>query len=200
MIRVGLTGGIGSGKTTVGAMFVELGCRLIDSDRVAHGLLSRDGGVRDAVVREFGRGILDYGQRIDRGKLGAIVFDDPARRKVLTDILHPEIFVRQQAFLEECAREDADCIAIVDAALMVETKNAKRFDTLIVVTCTMEQQRERLRARGLSEEQISARIGAQMAMDEKARYADFVIDNSGTIQQARRRVEEVYAALRRDRP
>ena len=200
MIRVGLTGGIGSGKTTVGAILVELGCRLIDSDRIAHELLSGDGGVRDAVVREFGRGILDDGQRIDRGKLGAIVFDDPARRKVLTDILHPEIFLRQQAFLEQCAREDADCIAIVDAALMVETKNAKRCDTLIVVTCTMEQQRERLRARGLSEEEISARIGAQMAMDEKARYADFVIDNSGTIQQAHRRVEEVYAALRGDRP
>lgn len=200
MIRVGLTGGIGSGKTAVGAMFVELGCRLIDSDRITHELLSNDGGVCDAVVRKFGSDVLDDEKRIDRKKLGAIVFDDPSRRTALTDILHPVIFVRQQAFLEKCAREGADCIAIVDAALMVETGNAKRFDKLIVVTCTVEQQRERLRARGLSEEDASARIGAQMPMDEKARYADFVIDNSGTIEEARRRVEEVHAALREGRP
>ncbi len=194
MRRVGLTGGIASGKTTVGAMFVDLGCRLIDSDRITHELLAA-GPVRDAVVREFGADILDASARIDRRRLGAVVFGDPARRKALTDILHPVIFQRQQAFLEACARDDPDGIAIVDAALMVETGNAKRFDTLIVVTCAPEVQRGRLRERGLSEADIDRRVAAQMPMEEKARHADFVIDNSGSISETRRRVEAVHAAL-----
>ena len=195
MISVGLTGGIGSGKTTVGAMFVELGCRLIDSDEITHELLSDDGGVCEAVVREFGTDVLGDDRRIDRKKLGAIVFDDPERRRALTDILHPVIFVRQQAFLEKCAQEDSGCIAIVDAALMVETGNARRFDKLVVVRCTEEQQIERLRERGLSDEDITARVAAQMSMDEKAGYADYVIDNSGTVEETLRQVEEIYARL-----
>ena len=197
MTRVGLTGGIGSGKTTVGAMFVDLGCRLIDSDRITHELLDGDGGVADAVVREFGPGVLDSDRRIDRKKLGAIVFDDPARRKALTDILHPVIFVRQQAFLERCSQEIPDGVAIVDAALMIETGNAGRFDAVVVVTCTPDQQRERLRARGLSDAGIDARVAAQMPMDEKATHADYVIDNSGSIEETRRQVEDVVAALRK---
>ncbi len=194
MRRVGLTGGIASGKSTVGAMFVESGCRLIDSDRITHELLA-EGPVRDTVVREFGDEILDASARIDRRKLGAIVFDDPARRKALTDILHPVIVERQQAFLEDCARADPDGIAIVDAALMVETGNAKRFDTLIVVTCAPDIQRRRLRARRLSDADIAGRLAAQMPMEEKARHADFVIDNSGSVSETRRRVEAVHAAL-----
>lgn len=196
MTRVGLTGGIGSGKSTVGAMFVELGCHLIDSDRITHELLADDAGVLDAVVREFGPGVLDETKRIDRKKLGAIVFSDPARRTALTDILHPVIFVRQQAFLERCAREDPGGIAIVDAALMVETGNYKRFDKLIVVTCLPEQQRERLVQRRFSDEEIDARIAAQMSMEEKAGYADFVIDNSGTSEATRVQVGNVYRVLR----
>ena len=196
MTRVGLTGGIGSGKTTVGAMFVELGCRLIDSDTITHELLSDDGGVCDAIVRRFGLEVLDPDRKLDRKKLGAIVFSDPERRKILTDILHPVIFVRQQAFLERCAQDDPDLVAIVDAALMVETGNARRFDKLVVVTCTKEQQRERLLARGLSTDEISARVRAQMSMSEKAAQADYVIDNSGSLPETLSQVKEVYAKLR----
>jgi dephospho-CoA kinase len=192
---VGLTGSIGSGKTTVGAMFVELGCRLIDSDTITHELLSDDGGVCDAVVREFGAAVLGADRRIDRKKLGTIVFDDPVRRRALTDILHPVIFVRQQAFLDKCAQEDPACIAIVDAALMVETGNARRFDTLVVVICTEQQQRARLRGRGLSDEDITVRIAAQMSMNDKVKHADYVIDSSGTVGETRRQVEEVQAKL-----
>lgn len=199
MISVGLTGGIGSGKTTVGDMFLELGCYLIDSDKITHGLLSDDGGVIDAVVGQFGVEILGEDGRIDRRKLGVVVFDNPERRKDLTDILHPVIFNRQQMFLEKSALDDPECIAIVDAALMVETGNARRFSKLVVVVCTEEQQRARLRARGLSEDDMSTRIGAQMGMDEKASHADYVIDNSGTFEETRQRVKEIYKTLRDDK-
>jgi len=191
--RVGLTGNIAAGKSTVGAMFVDEGCRLIDSDRITHELLVDDVGVCDAVVRAFGTGVLDPNGRIDRKKLGAIVFSDPEHRKTLTDILHPVIFVRQQAFLEASAQSEPDGIAIVDAALMVETGNARRFDCLIVVTCRLDQQRSRLEARGLTGVDIDARIAAQMPMAEKAAHADIVIDNSGTLDETR---AQVVAAVR----
>ena len=197
MTSVGLTGGIGSGKTTVGQMLVELGCRLIDSDTITHELLESDPEIYDRVVGEFGPEILDADRRIDRRKLGAVVFADGSQREALTTILHPAILVRQKAFLGECQSEDPNAIAIVDAVLMVETGSYKNYDRLIVVTCTMEQQRDRLRNRGLSDGQIDARIRSQMPMEAKARFADFVIDNSGSVDETRRQVKDVLRKLRK---
>jgi dephospho-CoA kinase len=178
-------------------MFIDEGCHVIDADTITHELLSDDAGVADAVVREFGPDILDSGKKIDRRKLGAVVFADPARREALTRILHPVIFVRQNAFLERVAQQDPDGIGIVDAALMIETGRYKIFDKIVVVTCSSGQQRERLRQRGLDDADIDRRIGAQMPMEEKIRVADYVIDNSGTIEATRGQVAQLVPELLR---
>ena len=193
MLTVGLTGGIGCGKTTVGAMFVALDCRLIDSDQITHELFEPGQQVHEAVVLEFGAAIVHDSGRIDRRKLSAIVFSDPPKREKLNSLVHPAVKKRQDAFLENVRREDSDAIAIVDAALMVETGSYKRYDRLVVVTCRPEQQRNRLEGRsGLTPESIEARIESQMPLVEKAEHADFVVDNSGSLEETRWRVEEIY--------
>ena len=161
-------------------MFIDLGCRLIDSDQITHGLFEAGEEVHEGVVAEFGPGILDERGGIDRSKLAAIVFSARSKREKLNSLVHPAVKARQDAFLESVRREDSNAIAIVDAALMVESGGYKRFDRLVVVTCRPEQQRRRLKERtGLTPEAIEARIESQMPLEEKAGHADFVVDNSG---------------------
>jgi len=197
MLRVGLTGGIATGKSTVGAMFVDLGCRLIDSDRITHQLLEPGQAVHAAVVKEFGERILAPDETIDRRILGGIVFRDAEARGKLNSIVHPAVIQRQKEWLEQVEAEDPRAIAMVDAALMIEVGTYRNYDKVIVVMCSPEIQRQRLRARStLSEEEIESRIRSQMPMEEKVKYADFVIDNSGTIEQTREQVGLVYGQLR----
>jgi dephospho-CoA kinase len=197
MLRVGLTGGIATGKSTVGAMFVDLGCRLIDSDRITHQLLEPGQAVHAAVVKEFGERILAPDETIDRRILGGIVFRDAEARGKLNSIVHPAVIQRQKEWLEQVEAEDPQAIAMVDAALMIEVGTYRNYDKVIVVMCSPEIQRQRLRARStLSEEEIESRIRSQMPMEEKVKYADFVIDNSGTIEQTREQVGLVYGQLR----
>lgn len=197
MLRVGLTGGIATGKSTVGMMFVELGCHLIDADRVTHQLFEPGQPIHTAVVQAFGSEILAADGTIDRSVLGEIVFKDPEARSKLNGLVHPAVIQSQQEWLQEIEKSDPQGIAIVDAALMIEVGTYKSYDRVIVVTCSPEEQRRRLRARtGLSEEQIDDRIRSQMPMDEKVKYADYVIDTSGRIDATRRQVEEINSKLR----
>jgi dephospho-CoA kinase len=197
MLRVGLTGGIATGKSTVGAMFVELGCHLIESDHITHQLFEPGQAVHAAVVKQFGNRILAPDGTIDRRILGDIVFKDPQARAKLNGLVHPAIIQRQQEWLQEMEAQDPHGIAIVDAALMIEVGTYKNYDKVIVVTCSPEMQRERLRARSpLSEEEIESRIRSQMPAEEKIKYADFVIDNSGSIESTRVQVETAYQQLR----
>ena len=198
MLRVGLTGGISTGKSTVGLMFVERGCHLIDSDRITHQLLAPGQAVHEAVVKEFGERILAADGTIDRRILGDIVFkEDPQARAKLNSLIHPAVIRRQKEWLKEMEAAAPRGVAIVDAALMIEAGTYKSYDRVIVVTCGPEIQKQRLRTRsGLSEEQIEARIRSQMPMDEKVQFADFVIDNSGDRSNTRRQVEEVNSKLR----
>jgi dephospho-CoA kinase len=198
MLRVGLTGGIATGKSTVGQMFVELGCHLLDSDSLTHQLLEPGQTVHDAVVKEFGNRILAPDGTIDRRILGEIVFKtDPQARSKLNSLVHPAVIQRQRDWLKEMETEDPGGIAIVDAALMIEVGTYKNYDKVVVVTCNPDIQKQRLMARsGLKEDDIDARIRAQMPMSEKVKYADFVIDNSGDSAETRRQVEEVHSQLR----
>jgi len=197
MLRVGLTGNIATGKSTVGAMFVELGCHLIDSDQISHQVYRPGTPVYEAIVAEFGKTILAPDGTIDRRILGDIVFKARHARARLNDLVHPAIIQRQKEWLKEVEARDPQAIAIVDAALMIEVGTYKNYDKLIVVTCTPEVQAERLRARsGLSEEQIEARIRSQMPPEEKVKYADFVIDNAGSLESTRRQVKKVFNALK----
>jgi dephospho-CoA kinase len=198
MLRVGLTGGIATGKTTVGELFVEHGCHLIDSDQIGHQLFEPGQAVHAAVVKEFGQGIVASDGSIDRRILGEIVFKDSQARSRLNGLVHPAIIERQQEWLKQVEAQDPTAIAIVAAALMIEVGTYKNYDKIIVVTCTPEIQKERLRARSrLPEDQIEARIRSQMPMAEKVKYANFVIDNSGGIDATRGQVQRVHSELLR---
>jgi dephospho-CoA kinase len=197
MLRVGLTGSIATGKSTVGMMFIELGCHLIDADRITHQLLEPGQAVHAAVLKAFGEHILTQDGTIDRKILGEIVFKDPQARSKLNGLVHPAVIQRQREWLNEMEVKDPSGISIVDAALMIEVGTYKNYDKVIVVTCRPEVQKKRLRARsGLSEEEAEARIRSQMPLEEKARHADFVIDNSGDLAVTRRQVAEVNSKLR----
>ena len=150
-----------------------------------------------AVVKQFGNRVLALDGTIDRRILGDIVFKDPQARAKLNSLVHPAITQRQQEWLKDMEAKDPHGIAIVDAALMIEVGTYKNYDKVIVVTCSPEIQRERLRARSaLSEEKIESRIRSQMPNEEKIKYADFVIDNSGSVESTRVQVETVYQQLR----
>ena len=196
MLRVGLTGGIASGKSAVGKMFVELGCHLIDADRIVHELFEPGQAVNKAVVDAFGPRVLGADGAIDRKILGEIVFANEGERKKLNSLVHPTTIQRQKDWLNRLESEEPAAIGIVEAALMVESGTYKNYDKVIVVVCSPEEQRRRLRARSnLSEEQIAARIAAQMPLEEKARFADFVIDTSGAPESTRAQVQAVNSRL-----
>jgi len=197
MLRVGLTGGIASGKSTVGRMLGELGCRVIDSDRITRQLFEAGSPVNAAVAEAFGPRVVASDGTIDRKILGELVFENTELRQKLNSIVHPAINQRQSEFLAQAAAEDSHAIGIVEAALIVEVGTYRNYDKVIVVTCSPKIQRERLRERsGLTPQQIETRIASQMPLEEKIKVADFVIDNSGDIGKTRQQVEEVYRQLR----
>jgi dephospho-CoA kinase len=197
MLRVGLTGGIASGKTTVGRMFVELGARLIDADAIVHELFRPGEAVNLAVVDAFGDRVRAADGSIDRTVLGEVVFNNPQARERLNSIVHPAVMQKQKDWLDELASREPDAVGIVDAALMIEVGTYRNYEKLIVVACSLDEQRKRLRQRsGLSDEQIEARIRSQMPMEEKAKHADYLIDTSGSFEATRRQVESVFRELK----
>jgi len=191
MLRVGLTGGLASGKSFVGHALRDLGCYLIEADELGHEVLLPD------VVREFGEGILDAQRQIDRKMLGALVFADPGKLAKLSSLVHPPVGARQARMIAEIAARDPKAIVVVAAAILVETGSYKRFDRLIVVTCTLEQQIERAMKRGpLTREEVLARLSRQLPLEEKVRLADYVIDTSGAKENTLAQVRTVYGSLR----
>lgn len=196
MLRVGLTGSIGVGKTFVSSVFEKLGCHVLDADQTARAVVTAGSQGLRAVVEAFGQEILQADGTLDRARLGAIVFQDESKRLLLNSILHPFIIAAQDEQLREWESEDPRGIAIVDAALMIESGGYKRFDKLIVVHCRPEIQIERLMARNqITREEALRRIRSQMPQDEKMRHADYLIDTSAGFDETRRRVEEVYQKL-----
>ncbi|HYJ86858.1 MAG TPA: dephospho-CoA kinase [Pyrinomonadaceae bacterium] len=201
MLRVGLTGSIGVGKTFVAGVFAELGCHVLDADDLAREVVAPGSEALQRVVEKFGAEILRGDGTLDRAKLGAIVFAEPDKRLLLNSILHPCIIAQQDQRLREWEAEDPNGIAIVDAALMIESGGSKRFNKLIVVHCRPEIQLSRLMARNnLSREEAERRIKSQMSQEEKKAFADYLIDTSGGFEAARDRTEEVYEELRQMAP
>jgi dephospho-CoA kinase len=198
MLRVGLTGSIAVGKSFVAAVLAELGCRVLDADETAREVVAPGAAGLAAVVEAFGEGVLRQDGSLDRQQLGSLVFADESRRKLLNSILHPYIIARQDAQLREWEAMDPKGIAIVDAALMIESGGYKRFDKLIVVHCRPEVQLERLLARdGLTREEAKRRIASQMPQEEKQKFADYLIDTSDGFAATRKRTQEVYEELLR---
>jgi dephospho-CoA kinase len=196
MLRLGLTGGIATGKTAVAAMLRELRFDVLDADSLAHKLIEPGQPAYDEVVREFGRSVLDPDGRVNRAKLAAIVFADPAKLASLNAILHPrvEVVIHQQ-FAEWASNGTRDA-AFVEAALLVEAGYDKNLDGLVVTWCRPGQQLERLRARGFSDEDARQRIAAQLPMTEKLTHATEKIDCSGSLEDTRRQVQSLAASLR----
>ncbi len=197
MLRLGLTGGIASGKTAVAAMLREMGFAVLDADSLAHKLIEPGQPAYDEVVREFGPAILDPDQRINRAKLAAIVFADRAELDRLNAIIHPRVEAATNRQFEEWSRDGARDAAFVEAALLVEAGFHKKLHGLVVTWCRPEQQLQRLRSRGFSDEEARRRIAAQLPLDEKLRCATEKIDCSGTLDATRRQVEALAVKLRR---
>ena len=197
MLRVGLTGSIAVGKSFVSAVLAELGCHVLDADKTAREVVASGTPGLRALVESFGEGVLLADGSLDRARLGAIIFADESKRALLNSLLHPYIIAAQDEQLRQWEREDPPGIAVVDAALMIESGGYRRFDKLIVVHCRPEVQTERLMARNnLSREEAERRIAAQMPQEEKMRYANFLIDTSDGFEPTRQQTIKVYEALR----
>jgi len=212
MLKVGLTGGIASGKSAVGEMFVALGAHLVQADRIAHQLMLPGQPVYNEVVRHFGGAILNPDLSVNRAKLAEAAFGSsasgsegkpsatPSRIQELNRIVHPAVLRSQNEWMEEMGRQDPHAIAIVEAALILEAGAAKSFDRLIVVTCSDEQRVTRFAARqkldlDAARKEVERRMAAQLPEAEKIKAADYVIDNSRSLDQTREQVQQVWAKL-----
>jgi dephospho-CoA kinase len=190
MPRIGLTGGIASGKSTVCGLLREWGCYIIDADKVAHELMLKSQPCYEPVVEAFGEKILDSAGQIDRLKLGSIAFEDQALLGILNKIVHPHVIGRILTQLEILESKHPQRTIVVDASLLIESGFYKSFKRVVVVTCTPEQQIERLISRnGYSQAQARQRIAVQMPLEQKRRFADYVIDNSGSLEQTKAQVD-----------
>jgi dephospho-CoA kinase len=216
MLKVGLTGAIASGKSVVGDMLVALGAHLVQADRIAHQLMLPGQPVYNEVVRHFGGTILNPDLSVNRAKLaeaafgpatstaepkpGAVSSAVPSRIQELNRIVHPAVLRSQEEWMEETGRQDPRAVAIVEAALIIEAGAAKRFDRLIVVTCSDEQRIARFAARqkldlDAARKEVELRMAAQLPEAEKIKAADYIIDNSGPLDRTQERVRRVWEKL-----
>ena len=207
MLKVGLTGGIASGKSVVGEMFVTLGAHLVQADRIAHSLMQPGEPVYNEVVRHFGREILNRDGSVNRARLAEAAFgsaeggDRVSRIKELNRIVHPQVIRSQEEWMNAIGVQDPHAVAMVEAALILEAGAGKQFDRLIVVTCDAEHRVERFAARQkidveAARKEVSRRMAAQLPDEEKIKAADYVIDNCSSLEQTREQVRQIWEKLR----
>jgi dephospho-CoA kinase len=200
-IIIGVTGGIACGKSTVSQILAEKGAIPIDVDAVGHQLLKRGSPVIDQLTEAFGNDILDASGDVSRQNLGAIVFKDKSALERLNAIVHPRIVEQSRAEARQLVEQDPNCIVLIDAALLIEAGAQDTVDIIVVVTASAEIQLQRLldrsiaQTRPLSQEEAQARIDAQMPVSEKVKYADFVVENSGTLEELRMEVERLWEEI-----
>jgi dephospho-CoA kinase len=211
MLKVGLTGGIAAGKSVVGEMFVSLGAHLVQADRIAHSLMQPGEAVYNEVVRHFGGGILNPDASVNRAKLAEMAFgaatDAEGKRasriEELNRIVHPVVIRSQDEWMQAIGAQDPQAVAMVEAALILEAGAVEHFDRLIVVTCNAEQRVARFAARQkidleAARKEVVRRMAAQLPDEEKIKAADYVIDNSGSLDRTREQVRVVWAKLRKE--
>jgi dephospho-CoA kinase len=199
ILRVGLTGGIASGKSTVAGMFADLGAFVVDADELAHLAIAPGGAAHDAVVARFGREVLDADGRIDRPRLGRLVFSDPAARNALNAIVHPAVRAEAERRIAVHAEKSRSPISIFDAALLVETGAYRDFHRLIVTRCGPETQLRRLTERDrMPREEAVARIDAQAPLERKLAVAHYVVDTEAPIEKTRDQTSRVFSSLLAD--
>jgi dephospho-CoA kinase len=197
MLKVGLTGGYATGKSFVASELQRLGCKIICADKLGHRVLQPDGEAYLPTIETFGPQILAPDATIDRKRLGAIVFDSPALLEKLNAIVHPAVFHLEEQALSEFLREDPTSIAVIEAAILIETGRYRNFDRIILTTCSEEIQIARAVSRDkLQREQVLARLRNQMSAEEKKAYAHYVIDTGMPKEETTKRVESVFHQLR----
>jgi dephospho-CoA kinase len=206
VLKVGLTGGIAVGKSVVGEMFAAMGAQVIQADQISHQLMQPGGAVYQEVIDHFGPEILDADGGVDRARLAELAFGtatQPSRVQELNQIVHPAVIRRQDEWMAEIEGRDPDAIAMVEAALILEAGMADSFDRLIVVTCRPDQRIERW-ARRLRVDQetarreVTRRMAAQMPDEQKIKVADYVIDNSGSLEETAVQVKKIYGQLKKE--
>ena len=196
MLKVGLTGGLASGKTYIASCLEGFGAYVAYADQFGHETLRPTGEAYAEVIREFGVEVLDRDGFIDRAALGAIVFADQQQLKKLNAIVHPHVFQREEAFFDQVTAEYPTGVAVIEAAIMIEIGSYKRYDRIVLADCPLETQIERFMERNkASREQALARIHRQMPLEEKRKYADYVIDTSGPMPRTKELARAVYVKL-----
>jgi dephospho-CoA kinase len=204
VLKLGLTGGIAAGKSVVGEILVALGAHLIQADAVSHQLMQPGEAVYQEVVRAFGSGILNPDNTVNRARLAEAAFGGagrPARIQELNKIVHPAVVKKQDEWMEAVRRRDPKAIAIVEVALILEAGAANHFDRLLVVTCRPDQRVVRWAARTsvnleTARQEVARRMAAQFPDEEKIKAADYVIDNSGSLDETKAKVNALYPKLR----
>jgi dephospho-CoA kinase len=201
MLKVGLTGGIATGKSLVGKMFAELGVHTIDADVIAHELMRPGEKVYDEVVRRFGPEVLNPDKTVNRTRLAEFAFDQKRPRIYeLNSMIHPGVIERYEAWMDEIGRREPNAIVMLEAALLLEAGLRRRFDRVVVVSCKPQQRIERWEQRlhvdaETARREVTRRMMAQAPDEAKIQAADYVIDNSGSIEDSRKQVERIYEAL-----
>ncbi|WP_297888737.1 dephospho-CoA kinase [Sulfurihydrogenibium sp.] len=192
---VGLTGGIATGKSTAEKILKELGAYVIDADKVVHNLYEKK-EVLEEVRKYFPDAFVN--DKLDKKKLASIIFNDSQRRKVLESIIHPKVTQQIENWLKEVEKKDKDAIAIVSVPLMIETGSYKNYDKIILIYAPRELQIKRLINKGFTEEEAISRINAQMDIEEKRKFATFIVDNSGTIENLKNQLTDIFLQLKID--
>jgi dephospho-CoA kinase len=196
MLKVGLTGGLACGKSTVAEVLREMGCEVLDADRLGHEAIEPGGLAYQGVLDAFGADLLDAEGKIRRPLLAERVFQEPARLAQLNALVHPAILALVEERCLDFRRRHPRGILVVDAALILEAGVAQRFDKIVVVDCASEQQVARFVGKGLgSEEEARRRIAAQLPREQKLSRADFVLDSSGSLEETRQRARGLFQKL-----
>jgi dephospho-CoA kinase len=195
-LLVGLTGGMGVGKTLVASFFKELGAFVIDADLICRKLIEPEQPALREILDVFGKEILTASEKIDRKRLAQIIFNNPQKKRILEGILHPKVFELEEIKYECIRKEHPKAVVIVDAALLIESKNYKKMDKIIVVNSDKKIRIDRIIARSqMSRNEVLARINNQMPSEEKVLYADFILENSLGKDSLRSKVRDIYAKL-----
>lgn len=201
MLKVGLTGGIATGKSLVGGMFSELGVHTIDADQIAHDLMRPGERVYDEVVRRFGQAVINPDKSVNRTHLAELAFDQKRPRIYeLNSIVHPGVIEKYEQWMDEIGRREPDAIVMLEAALLLEAGLRRRFDRVIVVSCKPQQRIERWENRlqvdsDTARREVTRRMMAQAPDEAKIQAADYVIDNSGSVEETRKQVQKIYEGL-----
>ena len=196
-LLVGLTGGMGSGKSLAASYFRELGAQMIDADRISRELVAPEKPAWKEIIEEFGSSVLNSDQTLNRKQVAAIVFNDESKRKKLEDIIHPRVIVEERRLYERYRQENSRVLAVIDAALLIESGNYKNVDTVIVVQCGREEQIRRVMERdGTVRSEVENRLNSQMPLEEKVGFGDYILRNDDTRESLKSQVGELYRNLR----